>query len=443
MPLRLLRSLRDSRTAALVSIAGVVGFALYLAVSKVLVDIDVYVMGGRHLFSDLYTVQLGNSGLVFTYTPFAALLIAPVAWVLPYSAVQVVWTLANVAALVWFLQISVSAARPATSRSDAWWWALVLSAPALFLDPVYLTIGLGQVNLMLGALVLWDFVGHPPGTPRRVPLGVATGIAAAVKLTPLIFVVYLLVTRRTRAAATSLATFVACQALGFAVSPRASWTFWTRDVLDPSRVGGLLYISDQNLSSTLQRLHHGAVPAGVLWPLIAVAAVGGLALSVYAQRRSSELLGVLVVATTGLVVSPVTWTHHMVWVVPAIMWLVWAADRPRRGLAWATGALLLFWASPIWWVPRSWRPVFPLPELGERGWQLVAGNSFFFATVVFLAGVAVMLSWRGWRPRRRGQATVETAPPTAQRWWAREGLAQMRGEAMPASRASAVARSRS
>jgi alpha-1,2-mannosyltransferase len=408
MASRALVFLRDSWAVAAVSLAGVLGFSLFLAVNGHLVDLDVYLMGGRHLFGpDLYKVQLGNSGLLFTYTPFAALLIAPLAWTLTLVPAQVVWTVGNVAALVWFLEIALRAARPAMDRRQSWRLALALSAPVLFLDPVYLTIGFGQVNLVLAALVLWDLVGRRSGATARVPLGTGIGIAAAVKLTPLFFVPYLLLARRSRAAATSLVTFTACQAVGFAVSPESSWTFWTRDVFDPNRVGGLLYISDQNLSSVLQRLHHGPVSPGLLWPLLAVVAAGGLALAVLAQRRSSELLGVLVCASTALVVSPVTWAHHMVWVVPAIMWLVLAEDRPHRGLAWATGTVLLFWASPIWWVPRSWRSVEPLPELGERGWQLVAGNSFFFATVAFLAGVGVMLSWRGWRPRRRLPATVE------------------------------------
>jgi hypothetical protein len=91
----------------------------------------------------------------------------------------------------------------------------------------------------------------------------------------------------------------------------------------------------------------------------------------------------------------------MVWIVPAAVWLAAASDRPRNGTLWAAGVLLLFWASPLWWVPRSWR----LPgrfELSEHGWQLIAGNSFALATVGFLAGVAVILVVRA----RRGPTVL-------------------------------------
>lgn len=101
------------------------------------------------------------------------------------------------------------------------------------------------------------------------------------------------------------------------------------------------------------------------------------------------MLGVLVCATTCLVVSPVTWAHHMVWVVPAIVWLVLAEDRPRHGRAMAVGAAVLFWSAPIWWVPHARRL-----ELHLNAWQLVAGNSFFLAAVLFMSGVAVHLTRR-------------------------------------------------
>jgi alpha-1,2-mannosyltransferase len=102
------------------------------------------------------------------------------------------------------------------------------------------------------------------------------------------------------------------------------------------------------------------------------------------------MLGLLVCATTGLVISPVTWTHHLVWVVPAIIWMATGADLPRHGRRIAVAAVLLFLASPIWWVPNNHHR-----ELHENAWQLVAGNSFFLAMCGFLIGVALMLALRG------------------------------------------------
>jgi alpha-1,2-mannosyltransferase len=188
-----------------------------------------------------------------------------------------------------------------------------------------------------------------------LPLGLAIGLAAAIKLTPLIFVPYLLMTRRARGALYAVITFIACEAIAFLITPRASWTYWTKDVFDSKRAGALLYTSDQNLSSVLERFHHGPVSAFVLVPALVLIGVGGLALAAWAHRRSSIMLGLLVCATTGLLISPITWVHHMVWVVPVIIWLAAGTDRPSRGPLLAGFAVVLFVAAPIWWYPGRGR----------------------------------------------------------------------------------------
>lgn len=405
---RSIRTISPRRTPAwrpwllpALSIAATLALSLYLATSGHEVDADVYLMGAQHAFRpDLYQVPLGRSGLLFTYTPFAALLFVPLQRTLTLIPAQGVWTAVNVAALVCLLATALRRVRPAWGRTEVLRWALQLSLPALLLDPVFLTIGLGQVNLALAAAVLWDLAGERDDG-SGLPLGVATGLAAAIKLTPLIFVPYLLLTRRVRGAVVCMVTFVACGAVGFAASPASSLAFWSHDVLDPHRTGALQYISDQNLVSILDRFNHGAVRAGVLWTLVLLVGAGGMAVAVAAQRRSSDLLGVLACASTGLLVSPVTWAHHMVWIVPAAIWLYAAPDRPRHGVLWAAGAVVLFWVSPLWWVPRSWRLPGRL-ELHEHGWQLLAGSSFALATMAFLAGVAAVVlvrSRRGWPVR--------------------------------------------
>jgi alpha-1,2-mannosyltransferase len=270
-----------------------------------------------------------------------------------------------------------------------------LTMPALLLNPVFLTVGFGQINLVVALLVLWDLL-----TPRRigrfeVPLGVATGLAAAVKITPLLFIPYLVLTGRARGARNALLTFAGCGLVTFAASPQSSVDYWTKALFEPARTAtsvltpGLSFISNQSLWSLVMRLHHGPVSSAVMIPLLAVAAAGGLWLAAAAHRRSSPMLGVLVCATTCLIVSPVTWAHHMVWVVPAILWLALAEDRPRYGRAMAVAAAVLFWSAPIWWVPHA-RSL----ELHLNAWQLVAGNSFFLATVLFIVVTAVHVTRR-------------------------------------------------
>jgi alpha-1,2-mannosyltransferase len=148
--------------------------------------------------------------------------------------------------------------------------------------------------------------------------------------------------------------------------------------------------------------------------VLGLVAVAGLALATGAHRWSSPLLGVLVCATTGLLISPITWAHHLVWVLPAICWLTLADDRPRHGPSWALGTALLFWIAPIWWVPTSWWPKAHPIELTEGGWRLLAGNSFFVGMMTFLAAISVIV-WRR-RPSRSwgvsaGMRSVVTGTP--------------------------------
>ncbi len=372
---------------------GALGYSpLYLAVRSYEVDIDVYRMGGQHVLSpDLYTVQFGHSALFFTYTPFAALLFAPFGRNLDIWSLQGLAAVTNVVALAALIYLSIRIVAPRLERKQVLRWALVLLFPAVALNPVFNTIGLGQINLVLCVLIMWDLTTDRRIGSRTLPLGIATGLAAGIKLTPLIFVPYLIFTRRTRGALYAVITFIACDAIAFLITPGDSWKYWTKDVLNTKRAGALLYTSDQNLSSVLERLHHGPVSASVVVPALVVVGVGGLALAAWAHRRSSVVLGLLVCATTGLIISPITWVHHMVWVVPVIIWLAAGADRPRRGPLLAGFAAVLFVAAPIWWVPTSWRVTKHAPELHQNAWQLFFGNSFLLAMLAFLAGVLVML----------------------------------------------------
>jgi alpha-1,2-mannosyltransferase len=387
-------TVREWLPAAL-SALGALGLSLYLATRSYQVDIDVYRMAGQHALSpNLYSERFGNSGLVFTYTPFAALVFALLGLNLGIWSLQVVWAVGNIVALGALIYLSL---RITVRRMHGWKavrWAMLLLLPALALNPVFNTVGLGQINLVLCLLITWDLGTNRQIGGRAFPGGVATGLAAAVKLTPIIFVPYLIITCRRREARNAVVTFVACQALAFVFSPHNSWSYWTKDVFDSRRAGALLYSSDQNLSSVLQRFHHGPVSALVLMPLLIVVGAGGVALAGWAYRQSSAMLGLLVCATTGLIVSPITWVHHMVWVVPAIVWLAAGSDRPKRGPVLAGFATLLFIVAPIWWVPSSWAVTKNVPELHQNHWQLLLGNSFFFAMVAFLAGVGIMLVHR-------------------------------------------------
>ena len=379
------------------SVTATVVRALFLAHVPHQTDIDVYLLGGRHVFSpSLYTVRSAWAGLPFLYPPFAGLLFLPLDAFTAGTA-QLIWAVGNAGTLVAFTILSVHAVRPDLPRRTAVAWGAVLVFPAYLLQPVHLNFDLGQINIMLVALIFFDLT-----TSRRigrwtVPEGVATGIAAAIKLTPLIFVPYLWMVGRRRSAGRLTGTFAAIAAAMFVLSPGASWAYWTKDAYQADKVG-VAFTSDQNVTALAIRLNHAMVSNLVLLPILAVIGVAGLALAIWAHRVSSPVLGILVCGVTGLLVSPISWSHHMVWVVPGLLWLVVGADRPRFGWLWALGGTWLFWRAPIWWVPHA-----ALQGYHEHGWGLLEGNSYLLALVVFMVGVAVML-WR--RTARAGVAAV-------------------------------------
>jgi alpha-1,2-mannosyltransferase len=373
------------------------------------IDFDIYRMGAGHVFGkDLYAVRLSrvlmgsSQGMRFTYPPFAALLFVPFSW-LPVRAGQVTWSLLNLAALAAVAALSIRAARPRWSRGMAWGIAALALLPVLRLDPADLTLALGQVNVLIVLLVLADLTGVLRVGSRQLPRGIGVGVAAAVKLTPLIFVPFLLLTRQFRAAGVAFGTFLLCSLGTFAVAPHSSWLYWSTEIFEDRRSGNLRYISDQNLASALQRFTGGSVSPLLVGLLAALFACGGLALAAWAYRTSSPLLGILLCAVTGLIISPVSWVHHYVWVVPLLAWLALAGDRPRGGPWWALGLGVLLWVAPVWWVPD--------PQTGYGGpLVLLAGNSFFLAMVFFVALTGTMLALRARPPRRSADSSRLSDP---------------------------------
>ncbi len=383
---------------------GALSATLVLAEAMVLtrydqVDIRVYLAGASRLFSGtLYTGRTPGSGLFFTYPPISAFFFAPLSLV-PLGVAEAVWALVNVASLWLLLAVSLKAARPSLARRAVVQWSLILMGPAFVLDPVRLTFAYGQINLLLAAAILVDLTATVRIGSRTLPRGVLTGLAAALKLTPLIFVPFLLLTRQTRAAVTATVTFVACGALMSALAPGESWAFWTRYLGSTERIGRTFSWNNQSVASVLYRFHHRPVPTGVVVVVEVVIGVAGIALAVWAYRVSSPFLGILVCAVTGLMVSPITWTHHIVWVVPVLAWMVLAEDRPRWGAVWALLGFAVFWWAPNW---HQWaRGTTPLQE---HGLQLIGGSGLFAAMLAFQGGIALMLLYRG--QARAGDAST-------------------------------------
>ena len=380
-----------------VSIAMTLDRAIEIAITTHQVDFAVYLLGATHVFGGhLYTTYLPYPKKPFTYPPVAALVFLPFI-ALPRVTAQVVWAVISTMLLVGLLDRSLSVARPDWRRSDTIRWSLVLVFPAIVLDPVAMTFSFGQINLLLALLVLADLTGECTVKGHTIPRGVMTGIAAALKLTPLIFVPFLFATKQVRAGCVALTTFLGCGVVMLLVAPTESWSYWTKYAFDASRVGGVVYIANQSLRSTIVQFTHVPTSEPLIVLVVLLAGIAGLSVAVWAYRSSSVLLGILLCAVTGLIVSPVTWGHHLVWIVPVVVWLALAPDRPAFGRVWAALATLWFWYGPIWRVPHG-----SGKELHNSISQLMLGNSYTIAMVLFVVGMAVMLLLRRSRQRRSG-----------------------------------------
>jgi alpha-1,2-mannosyltransferase len=379
-------------------ILGMISTAVAIALTVMAIgphqlDFAVYRMGGFNVFGQhLYTTRVTSRGLLFTYPPFAALLLWPIGHLSAHAG-QIGWNLLNCAALLALIGVSIKLAKGVRVNRRVWVSALVFMLPALLLNPVRLTTVLGEVNLFIALMVLVDLTCVVGLRTHILPRGTLLGVAAAIKLTPLIFVPFLFLTRQFRAGFVALASFSLCTLGSFALAPRSSWLYWTKEMFDTHRVGNSWFVGNQNLRGALERLT-GTPPSSVLLFLLTLLfAVGGLAVAVRAYRRSSPLLGILLCAATGLIISPISWSDHYVWIVPVLAWLIFGADRPRGGRWWAFGAAVLF----------VWAPMYGLPHYLHHfsgPLQYVQGNAFLLAVVAFLALTAVMV----WRRDEMGSA---------------------------------------
>ncbi|WP_157984855.1 glycosyltransferase 87 family protein [Lentzea terrae] len=339
--------------------AGVLVFVSVRSAGPGLLDLGVYLEGGRTWRSgaDLYGPDFqGPGGLPFTYPPFAALLFSGLT-PLPLPVSAVLFTAAGIALF------TAACHTAALGKTTVPWAGFGLAAVCLLLEPLRGSIGLGQINMVLIGLVVADCL--LPRTPW--PRGVLVGLAAAIKLTPAIFVLFFLARGRWRPALTAVGTFAAAGMVGWVLAPAQSQQFWFHAMLDPGRVGGLAYSANQSLKGLLFRL---GAPEPVWLVLCAVVLATTLFLL---PRLRDDLTAVSAVAATGLLISPVSWSHHWLWIAPALLLLknpVWVAA--------------VFAVGPHWFLPTAGDK-----ELAWTWWQHLIGNSYVWLALAFLGWCAI------------------------------------------------------
>lgn len=312
------------------------------------VDLAVYAQAGRVLLDggELYGFVTPN-GLPFTYPPFAALLALPLA---PLSdlAAGLLWAVATVAALGWLvLRISEPLREALVAQRGVRVGALLgggLLAAALWMQPLRDTVRFGQVGVLLAALVVADLTSRRPWWPR----GSLIGLAAAVKLLPALFVVHLWMSGRRRAAVVAAATGAVLTLLGAAVLPGESVTFWTSALWDTTRVGDDANGGNQSLRGLLVRAGlSGWELAVLLVPVVGALLVVGLRRAAALSRAGHEVAAIAVVGCLTVAVAPISWIHHLVWLVPAAVVLAGDLRSPVR-LVLLASLLMAAWARLPW-----------------------------------------------------------------------------------------------
>ena len=385
-------------------------------------DLNVYNHAGliaRDFPARLYTWQL-KPGIKFTYTPFAALVFA-LGSLLPLAVLKWLMTavsLAAVPAIAWLTLGGLG--RRGRDRAVL---TLAVAAVALWTEPVLRALHLGQVELLLTALIAWDLCQRD----GRWWKGAAVGVAAGIKLVPLIFIPYLVLAGKLRQALVASAAFAASAVIGFVFLPHTSSKWWlTGYFLHAGNVGDVGSLLNQSLYGMLTRLAGGAGAATPEWLGISVVVgIAGLAAAALLHRRGRPVAGWVTCALTGLLVSPISWDHHWVWIVPVLALLADAAARARGAARWAYLALAAAvvavyggwpyrWTGRLAFVPHGLLGFFigPHPQHMKyhlRGPQLISWNLFVLAGLVmfgFAAGAAVRA-----RLGRPGAAGAEPGEP--------------------------------
>jgi alpha-1,2-mannosyltransferase len=233
------------------------------------------------------------------------------------------------------------------------------------------------------------------------PRGLLIGLAAALKLTPAVFILYFIARRDWKAAGTSVAGFLAVTGIGFLLAPHDSVTYWTKMVFQTGRIGPVAFSSNQSITGVLYRAHQTGAAESALWLLSAACVVAAALIGVSrAARAGRPIRALALTASTELLVSPISWSHHWVWASPTLLTIVLTARRAgnRRMMYWACAGIVIFVASPQIWFPHTGNR-----ELGWGWWEQIIGSSYVWVALgalLFAASPWSALAGRRATPNR-------------------------------------------
>lgn len=347
------------------------------------IDLAVYrqAVTGMANQQNIYLMASQGWQLYFLYPPFAAIVLAPLAFG-SYTFWQVVWTLAGVGAQQLVL------ARSGVPRG--WPLALAGCVAVLAVEPIRTTLGYGQINTLLMALVVADFL-PARGRPRWLPPGILTGIAAGIKLTPILFILLAFAIGRWRHGLRAAATWLLTVVLGFLVLNPESKQYWTSLVGHELVLSGPVYVGNQAFSGLLARvfevdptLRLGRASMVVI-ALVAVT-VGALWWRARPASLPRQVFALSLVGVGSCLASPVAWTHHFVWVLPLAVAVLTSRGVIPRWVRLLAGAWALWTCVGL---PLVLLPYGGGPELRYTPWQDLIGSFGPGLGVVLLSALAV------------------------------------------------------
>ena len=413
------------RLSVILAVAGVAYFIwISLGVwAKQGLDFSVYWYGGSILNdagtspSDLYAGNVdwaGGPKLMFTYPPFAALVFGLLARLPQATAL----TLFNAAGAAVAVLTAVRAVRywnaktgwRATFRSPGnGWAAAVLVLAVLNLGPWRETLVFGQINAVLMGLIAVDLLARHPRWTRGFPgSGFLVGVAAGIKLTPLVFGLYYLVRKDWRGLGNMAAGFTSTIVIGWLLRPAESLQFWFQMLPDTSRMGGAGYVDNLSLKGAL--LHFGVPEAHVTgpWLVLSLAVVAlGAGVIKAASDQGARVVAISATALTMLLISPVSWSHHWVWVAavfPAFAWTLRETPRRYAALRWTMGGVLGLSILVFLFSPKTIGTAFGAENLDIQtpGLWIMASSAGVFCALALLVCWLVAL-------RRNSLAELEFA----------------------------------
>lgn len=362
-------------------------------------DLWAYRSAGQALVEGRDPYRLSGS-FPYIYPPIAAVLAVPMSW-LPWRMVELLHLLGNMVLLLWVLH--------RLGLRGAWQLAAAASASLLFLRAFADTLNLGQVGIILLALVVADLV-PPPGGRRRIPQGIWLGLATGLKLTPAVFIVYLLVTGRRKAAGVAVGSFAVTVLIGLLVSPQFAPGYWLRLMRGDSGANPDAYgwINNISLLSAVQRFT-GVTRSGTILGLGLSALLVLLALAVaYAcWRAGQELLGVSILGLASSLANPIAWFHHLTFVLPLVVVLlgIGVARGTEIGPLRRTGLLIgALWLACM---PQSVLPGAPWADQEIN--RYTTGQKVFAAGPELAMAVLLLAAWPGLAALRRTRAEDRAA----------------------------------